>query len=115
MRATATRLEALEGQVALISGCDRSHRDARTICLFGDKLITAGTIKRWHRGERGQIHARVMGPSPACPLKAEHGAVELGGDLSVVHDDVDAGNGLNISSWGKVRHCSLSTKDLRLD
>ncbi|MGC2077739.1 MAG: hypothetical protein WA728_17260, partial [Xanthobacteraceae bacterium] len=39
-------------------------------------------------------------------LKAEHGAVELGGDLDVVHDDVDVGDGLNISSRGKVGHCS---------
>ena len=41
-----------------------------------------------------------------CLLKAEHGAVEVGGDLDVVHDDVDVGDGLNISSRGEVGHCS---------
>ena len=42
-----------------------------------------------------------------CPLKAEHGAVELGGDLDVVDDDdVDVGDGLDISSRDKAGHCS---------
>jgi hypothetical protein len=36
-----------------------------------------------------------MGPSAlAACSKAEHGAVELGGDLDVVHDNVDVGRWL---------------------
>jgi hypothetical protein len=48
-------------------------------------------VKSGIAGERGQIHARAIHRTVlvGCLLKAEHGAVELGGDLDVVHDDVE--------------------------
>ena len=69
-------------------------------------------VKSGIAGERGQIHTRVIHGTVGvgCLLKAEHGAVELSGDLDVVHDDVDVGDGLNISSRDKVGHCSSPHK-----
>jgi hypothetical protein len=48
-------------------------------------------VKSGIASERGQIHTRVIHGTVGvgCLLKAEHGAVELGGDLDVVHDNVD--------------------------
>jgi hypothetical protein len=63
-------------------------------------------VKSGIASERGQIYTPVIHRTVGvgCLLKAEHGAVELGGDFDVVHDDVDVGDGLNIPSRGKVGH-----------
>ena len=65
-------------------------------------------IKAGVASERGQIDTPVIHRTVGvgCLLKAEHVAVELGGDFDVVHDDVDVGDGLNIPSRGKVGHYS---------
>jgi hypothetical protein len=45
------------------------------------------------------IHPRVIHQTlgVACLFEAEHGAVELGRDLDVVHDEVDVRDGVDIS------------------
>ena len=68
--------------------------------------------------EGRQIHARIIhrAVSVHCLLKAENSAVELGGHVDVVHNDIHVRYCLDISSRRKFRHCSSrrSTDDSRL-
>jgi hypothetical protein len=117
--AQIVRLPAVDGLVALgVLVGEQLQIDAHFgVLQEADVQADPAVLKSGIAGERGQIHTRVIHGTVGvgCLLEAEHGAVELGGDLDVVHDNVDVRDGLDISSRAEIAHLLLSTRVRRLD
>jgi len=95
--AQIVRLPAVDGLVTLgVMIGEHFHIDT-DLRVFQEANVQANrdVVKSGIAGERGQIHPRVIHRTVGvdCLLKAKHGPVELGGDLDVVHDDVEVGDG----------------------